>query len=815
MTALRNFFRSSLPAYLLSPALVALTTWELYVLQQAIIGSEKQYVRPYSIGYVLVVALIAAIGGPGPGFFTLLLAAAATIYVLIDPAFTWQISRPRDIAEVAALLAVGSLIILAIEATRQARRRADRLLRESEEARARLRTVMDTSPVGIVTCDAQGAMNYANREAERIWGQPLQRISKGGWPVHRLLYPDGARVPVEQMSLTRVLNGESDILHNEYVIEQPGGTRIPVHVSAACVRDENNVVLGGLAIISDIAERKSAEDALRESEARFRSVFESGIMGIVFWTMEGDLTDANDAFLEMVGYTREDMEQKRVRWRDMTPPEWAEADQRAVNELMTTGTCTPLEKEFWRKDGSRVPILLGGATIGESRTSGVAYVLDVTERRRAEEERTRLLTEAQARAEREALINRIGEKQRATDDPDAVQQVAVEALGNALRADRCYFATYDLPRDIAWVGQDWRRSDLPALTGTYRLSDFNIDVAAMYRSGDPVVTEDIRTSSVLSSAAEALTALGLRSGINVPLFDDQGALVAALTVATAEEPRTWTAEEVALVEAVATQTRSTMDLAILLQRERNIAERLQDALTPTVSQGVPGLDLAHYYKSALAEASVGGDFFDVFLIEKGCVALVIGDLSGKGLAAASHIATVRNMLRYALYRGHTVAQAISDLNDTLVEHDLLSGFATLFVGLYDTGAGSLTYVSCGHEPVLLRRGAAAAAAAGTVEELMPTGPVLGAFPEAAYQQAVVPLAPGDALVLYTDGLSEAGRDRHDFLEVSGLATLIREASATETASTLVARIVAGVEHHTHGNPHDDMCLLTAVVNGKT
>lgn len=134
----------------------------------------------------------------------------------------------------------------------------------------------------------------------------------------------------------------------------------------------------------------------------------------------------------------------------------------------------------------------------------------------------------------------------------------------------------------------------------------------------------------------------------------------------------------------------------LAERERNIAQQLQAALTPAVPERVPGMALAKYYQAALDEAGVGGDFYDVFPVDKGCTAIVVGDLAGKGLAAATQVATVRNMLRYALYRARTLAGALGGLNSLLAEQELLTGFVTLFVGTYDSGAGTLTYVTTPH-----------------------------------------------------------------------------------------------------------------------
>ena len=113
--------------------------------------------------------------------------------------------------------------------------------------------------------------------------------------------------------------------------------------------------------------------------------YESGLVGMFSWHLDGRITEVNDQFLKMVGYSREDFEAGRMKWAEMTPEEYWPLDQHALEELKETGLDTLYEKEFIRKDGSRIPIVIGAATVNEDRTQGVAFLLDITERKRAEE----------------------------------------------------------------------------------------------------------------------------------------------------------------------------------------------------------------------------------------------------------------------------------------------------------------------------------------------------------------------------------------------------------------------------------------------
>jgi PAS domain S-box-containing protein len=134
------------------------------------------------------------------------------------------------------------------------------------------------------------------------------------------------------------------------------------------------------------ARLQAAYGDLREREAKVRRLVDSNIIGICIYNLERRILEANDAFLGMVGYSRDDVISGRLSFIGLTPPEWAEDDQRRLAELVSSGIWRPSEKEFFRKDGSRVPVLIGSATFGETRREGVAFVVDLTDRKRAEAE---------------------------------------------------------------------------------------------------------------------------------------------------------------------------------------------------------------------------------------------------------------------------------------------------------------------------------------------------------------------------------------------------------------------------------------------
>lgn len=127
------------------------------------------------------------------------------------------------------------------------------------------------------------------------------------------------------------------------------------------------------------------------------------MLGIMFWETNGKIIDANTRFLEIIGYSREDLQAGLIRWDELTPEEWEEVDRELIEQIKQNRVCHPFEKEYFRKDGSRVPIVLGASFLENSGKMGVSFILDITERKRIEQERAQLLiSEREAREQAEA-----------------------------------------------------------------------------------------------------------------------------------------------------------------------------------------------------------------------------------------------------------------------------------------------------------------------------------------------------------------------------------------------------------------------------
>jgi PAS domain S-box-containing protein len=171
---------------------------------------------------------------------------------------------------------------------------------------------------------------------------------------------------LNQAKLSGILYLENNLAPRVFTPERI--TVLKVLASQAAISLENN------RLYRDLAER----------ESRIRRLVDANIIGIFIWELEGRILEANDAFLATVGYDREDLIAGRLHWTNLTPPEWRDRDERLMPTLKTSGTLRPFEKEYLRKDGSRVPVLIGVATFEGTGNEGVAFVVDLTEPKRAE-----------------------------------------------------------------------------------------------------------------------------------------------------------------------------------------------------------------------------------------------------------------------------------------------------------------------------------------------------------------------------------------------------------------------------------------------
>jgi len=282
------------------------------------------------------------------------------------------------------------------------RKQSEKILQESQHL---IQQIADTTPDILYLYDLKEQRNiYINRQIKRLLGYlPLEVKKMKSDFLEKLVHPDDLQGLKEHHKKFEFVN-DGEILSHEYRMgDKTGEFHWFSSRDTVFNRTNDGKPRQLLGVVREITAQKLSESALRKSEAHFRQIFESNMLGVMFWKSDGKITDANTRFLEIIGYSREELEAGLISWNELTPSEWSDVDRQMVEQIRRNGVCDPTEKEYFRKDGSRISIVLGGSLLENSKNTGVSFVLDITERKKIEKERAQLLvSEREARKQAES-----------------------------------------------------------------------------------------------------------------------------------------------------------------------------------------------------------------------------------------------------------------------------------------------------------------------------------------------------------------------------------------------------------------------------
>jgi PAS domain S-box-containing protein len=388
--------RYGLALILVSVALVLAQTFLYYGLPQPFTAS----VHPFTALALSAIAITFWYGGTKPGILAALISWLVRDY-LFEPEISTEsrllyglvflvfalvmtlVKRGRNELEARVVGRTAELTKtnedLTLEIARH--KQTEEALRRSEANLAEAQRLSHTGSWAL--SPATRKIHYWSDECYRIWGfDPVQGLPNRETVWQRIHPGDRDRMYKETQEALRQ--------KRDYTVEcrivLPDGTVKYLEAIGHYRFSARGELVEVVGTNVDVTERKRAEKALRESEAKNRRLVAANIIGIIIWDLEGRIIEANDAFLRMVGYDHEDLVSGRIRWTDLTPSEWLDRDERQwLPELKVTGSLQPFEKEYFRKDGSRVPVLMGAATFEEGGNQGVAFVLDLTQRKQDEE----------------------------------------------------------------------------------------------------------------------------------------------------------------------------------------------------------------------------------------------------------------------------------------------------------------------------------------------------------------------------------------------------------------------------------------------
>jgi PAS domain S-box-containing protein len=557
-------------------------------------------------------------------------------------------------------------------------------------------------------------------------------------------------------------------------------------------------LVAGLLVASMLDRLRLGQADLRDSEARTRLVLDSAPDAFVTLDSDGVIRTWNHAAERMFGWSAAEAIGEPMRTL-LTPPEYRDRHderRRALVESDDPAAPTRFETELMRRDGSRFPAEATVARVdarGELLLAG--FIRDLTDRRRQQDEREALMREQAARAEAERVAELVSGMQllvdaalahRSLDDILFDLVARVRAVLDADAAAIFIAAEGALTLAAASGAPPEERNSDPIPFG----KGFPGKVAS---ERQPVLVQDPAPSEL---PYPALRSLGIDSLIGMPLLAE-GEVTGVLVVA-ASAPRHFTSDDVNLLRLAADRVALAIDHARVYEREHRIAETLQRSLLPDRLPQLPGLSVAARYLPAAAEAEVGGDWYDVLPTPTGGVGLVMGDVAGKGLAAASMVGRLRSALRAYALEGHPPARVVEQLNRLVWTEEDQSQMATLIYVVVDPTAGELHWVNAGHPPPLLLT-------AARLPQFLEGGSSvpLGVLPFPEFQEVSAPIDGDATVVLYTDGLVERPGEHID-TGLDRLADVVRGATndPQQLCDLLLEQLVPEV-----GAP-DDVALLT-------
>ena len=704
--------------------------------------------------------------------------------------------------------ALGSLIGEFVEGVAAAE-----AVRQSE---ARKTAVFASSLDAIITIDQLGVIIEFNRAAEQIFGRTAEEAV--GTELAELVIPPALRerhrAALRRFATTR----EGTLLGKRVELTgmRADGSEFPVELAINLVAGAEPPMFTGT--VRDITDRRRAEEeregwlrleqAARLDATQARDQLQAILRGVAdavtAQAPDGRLMFANDAALALLGFESiEELQSASGDWMrdrfeildeegnpmptERLPGRRALAGERGAEEvvrfrLRATGD------ERWSAVKA-TPIFDDDGFV----TMAINVIEDITTHKRAERAQRFLADSSALLGASLEPTHVLGQVARLAV-PEVADWVAVHMPGEsgielvavahrdpdlvvrAQELDRELPTRWDAPRGVANVlrtGRSELYPDIPQLRPE---------------------TEDERERSA------HVRTFAMRSALVVPMIA-RGRTIGALTLATDQSGRRFDEHDLELAEELARRCATAVDNARLFSERAYIARTLQQSLLPAELPDIPGIEAAARFRPTGEGNEVGGDFYDLFESGGRGWTVVMGDVCGKGPDAAAVTALARYTLRAAAMRERLPSRSLGLLNEALLRQRSDRRFCTVaYAYLEPLSEGArLGFASGGHPlPLLLR-------ADGTVQPVGAPGTLLGVLPDPSFEDKSLSLAPGDAIVFYTDGVIE-GRGPNTTLDEEGLALLVA-ACAGEGADSIAARVEDAAVAAQEGSPRDDIAVL--------
>lgn len=389
------------------------------------------------------------------------------------------------------------------------------------------------------------------------------------------------------------------------------------------------------------------------------------------------------------------------------------------------------------------------------------------------------------------VLNGVNDLIHSSLDSDRIMQMVVERAVEAFGVDAAFVLLREGDRLRIGYASGFPDESLEFSLPVVECPAFERVVVTRH----PLVFNDLATAGV--DGPRFATILGAASALYVPLIV-RGEGIGILSLCYLERMRDFSRTQIDHARKLATSIGLALENARLYKTEHDIAQVLQRALID-VRTSIPHLEIAYVYRSADAmTGSVGGDFCDIFEIDAARVGILVGDVSGKGIGAAVLTSLLKNSIGAYAMDGAGPASSLEKSNRIAAARTAAWIFATVFLAILDRSTGELRYAGAGHPPLLVRRHD------NGVEQFPSGGPILGAFETARFTEGMTVLVPGDTIVLYTDGITEARRGAELY---GGDRLLEAIASGDPRPRKLINAVVEDVTAFARGNLNDDAVML--------
>ncbi|MEA2426134.1 MAG: hypothetical protein QOH13_2544 [Thermoleophilaceae bacterium] len=686
--------------------------------------------------------------------------------------------------------------VLADAAQRSRSRRAERAMRKKRRetppplSARYLGTLLDSAPIGIVTLDAEGAVIGWNKRTSAMLD--VSEVEALGMSFHDLW--DEAERPrltalIEGLETSGLAGSEDVFVRADHSFEITGA-RFAIRTGEA----------GTLLILQDVTSRVTAEREVELQKALVEAQADSAIAGIAVVTLDGRLERMNSRWREIWGVDEELVRSDRVAAR-RTVLDLVEDEDTFMGgvDTLAANPGSDFSDEIRLKDGRTIERYGAHVRTADGELAGrVWFHTDISERKR-EEEALRFLADAtnllSSSLEYETTLRRVAEL--------AVSRIAdwcsVE-VGEVGRRKHLVVAHVD-PDKVQFAREFRERYPEDPETGA---------VQTVMRTGEPQMYPVIPEGALEGAARDdehlrLLRELRLHSVMIVPI-EIRGTSFGAITFVSAESGHTYDDEDLALAEELARRAAIAIDNTRVHAELRNTVRTLQESLLPPHLPAIERVELAARFRAAGAGMEVGGDFYDVFDTDVDRWAIAVGDVCGKGAEAAALTALTRYTVRAAAMYEDRAGGVLSVLNRALLHQRGDYRFTTLAYCSLDMSSEpySVSVAVGGHpRPLVLR-------ADGSAEPIGAAGPLLGVMPDATFGEDEIPLGLGDAIVLYTDGLTDANAPARMLSEADLLAAL--RDCAGMSAGEIAARMESVALGDSDAEPRDDIAIVVAKID---